>query len=130
MSRGIKRYVLIGAIVGLGISLATLLLAKLNSGPNSNECLRAVVHFLASVPVALFNIPQTVLNILFFVYWILVGGAIGWFLGHKGIFAKLLAFVLLAGIIISHLMVKVKIEQDLEAVADAVGQLIKGWIAQ
>lgn len=131
MYKDTRKSLTIGALGGFGMALSTLLLAKLNSASDNSECLRLIINFLASVPVALFNMPRVLLNVLFFVYWILVGTVIGWLIGHKGKFARVAALMLVTALAIVHWIVKLRIEQDIDAAMRALGQwLTGGGIAQ
>lgn len=96
--------------------------------------LQIIVNFFVSTPTFLlvtqpYNHP-IIEGILFFIYWGLIGGIIGWLLCLKTSFAKVAIVLMIVGIIISHSLIQIKIERGLdaamEAVGEAIGKLISG----
>jgi len=78
-----RKYVIIGLICGAIWSLIVALLVKLDI-----EGLQAVTNFFSSVPVYIslkFGLSELVSTIIFFGYWVLAGGVLGWSIGVKGI---------------------------------------------
>lgn len=124
----IRHPVVIGAIVGITFASAIAVLAQLNNNWD-NEALRTAINFLVSVPAfalaARFHASGMLINILFFVNWILVGGVAGWLLGRKNMVSKILLIVLIVSLAISHQKTQANIERGLSALADTVGASIK-----
>lgn len=124
-----KKSVMTGAMSGLLIAAMAVLCAKLNSTWD-NEALRSIINFIAAVPTFILSgkmhLPQAIQNILFFVYWALLGGITGWLVKQEGIFCKLILIVFIAAIIISHRNTQVNLERELEGALRALGGAMGG----
>ena len=126
--RGSAISAIAGAGIGLCIAIVTLLFALLNNKWD-NEVFKGIINFITSIPTFLFeaklNMPQLVQNVLFFIYWVLVGAIFGWLAGRKGMFSKMLFVILIGGLIIVHRIVQVKLEKELAAALEAIGGMLK-----
>lgn len=126
----VKRPTIIGCRSGLVIGVVILLFAWLNDEWD-NEILRSIINFLGSVPTlvfgAKFNISGLLQNISFFIYWVLLGGIVGWLVSQKHPLFKGAMLILIAGLFILHRMVQVNLERELEA---AMETLYKAFIAK
>lgn len=127
----IKKSVAIGGVIGAIVALIAIVLARLNEGWN-NDIMRGIINFFAGVSMLILDVklklPQAFQNILFFVYWALVGGAIGWFLSSKKSGFKMLAIIFVVAVIIVHRIVQINLEQELEAALRALGEIFGGKI--
>lgn len=125
----VKKSILIGAITGLLIGAAAVLCARLNDSWN-NERLRSVINLIAAVPTFILsgklNLTQALQNILFFVYWALLGGITGWLLKQKGIFSKLILIVFIAALAVTHRNIQTNLERELEGALRALGEALGG----
>lgn len=125
-----SRSTLIGAVVGLCLAAAVMLLAWFNQ--DGSEALQAIINFFASLPalllvVAPFDVPESLQIILFFIYWALVGGIIGWLAGKDHAIHRIAIVVVIVVLILSHWAAKAKLERDIEAAIRAfVGALFGG----
>ena len=69
-----KKSVLIGAVIGIGMGIAIALLGILNQGVNVP--LQSIVNFFGSVPtyfIMAYNLSTPTGIIVFFVYWAIIG---------------------------------------------------------
>lgn len=123
-----KKSIMIGAISGVLIATITVLCAMLNK---DDEILRGTINFIASVPTLLLSsrldLPQILQNILFFVYWAIIGGLLGLFLSRKKSFIRT-TYVIIAvvSLIIAHRVVQVSLENDLSDALRGLGALFTG----
>ena len=127
----VKKSVAIGAVIGVTIVLIAALLAGLNNTWN-NEAVRAIINFLASVPMLILDVklklPQIFQNIFFFAYWALVGGITGWSLAAKKPVFKALAAVFIIVIIFAHRVVQISLEEELGAALRVLGEIFGGKV--
>lgn len=125
-----RRSTAIGAVSGLSMAAVVVLLAWLNGGPGGSETLQTIINFFASLPTlvlsASFNIPTFLQIVLFFVYWVLVGGILGWLLSRQHLLFKVTALVLVVGLIVSHWVAQVKLEHELDMLLRAIGKALIG----
>lgn len=125
-----RKKIIIGIISGLGCAAIILGLAWFNSLAGGLRFLQIIVNFFVSTPTFLLNTQlsnhQIIQGILFFVYWGLIGGIIGWLLCLKTSFAKVAIVLMIVGIIISHSLIQIKIERGLDAAMEAIGKSISG----
>lgn len=129
-----RKKTIIGIISGLGCAIIILGLAWVNSLVGDLRFLQIIIKFLVSTPTYLLKAQSTnnlvIEGILFFVYWGLIGGIIGWLLYLKTSFAKVAIVLMIVGIIISHSLIQIKIERGLDALMEAIvediGKLISG----
>ncbi len=112
-----KKSVMIGAIIGLLIAMITALFATLNNVWD-NEALRSIINFIASVPTLLcsswLDLPQVFQQILFFVYWAVIGGLFGMLLSRKKSLIKTSCVIIaILSLVIAHRVVQVTLEAEL-----------------
>lgn len=123
-----RKNTIIGIISGLGCATIILGLAWVNSLVGDLRFLQIIVNFLVSTPTFLLKAQSTnnlvIEGILFFVYWGLIGGIIGWLLCLKTSFAKVAIVLMIVGIIISHSLIQIKIERGLDSAMQAFGEAI------
>lgn len=127
----VRKSAAIGAVVGVTVALIAVVLARLNDAWD-NQAVRGSINFLAGVPMLISDVklkfPQVFQNIFFFVYWSVVGGITGWFLGAKKAALKALAVILVIALIFTHRLVQINLEQELEGAMRALGEIFKGVI--
>lgn len=120
---------MLGAIVGLLIAIMAVICARFNNVWD-NETLRNIINFIAAVPTFILsgklNLPQALQNILFFVYWTLLGGITGWLLRQEKIFFKLLLILFIAALAVTHRNIQINLEQELEGALRALGEAMGG----
>lgn len=125
----VKKSIMIGAIFGLLIAAMAVLCARLNDAWD-NEALRGIINFIAAVPTFILsgklNLPQALQNVLFFVYWALLGGITGWLLRQENIFFKLILIVFIAALAVTHRNIQINLEGELEGALRALGGAIGG----
>lgn len=127
----VKKSAIIGAVIGAMVALIAVALAGLNDTWN-NEIVRAIINFLAGVPMFILDVklklPQIFQNIFFFLYWALVGVIIGWFLSEKKASFKALAIILVIALVFMHRIVQINLEQELEEALRALAEMFGGKI--
>lgn len=125
----VKKSLTLGAIVGLLIAIMAVICARLNDAWD-NEALRGIINFIAAVPTFILsgklNLVQALQNVLFFVYWALLGGITGWLLRQEKIFFKLLLIVFIAALAVTHRNIQINLEQELEGALRALGEAMGG----
>lgn len=125
----VKKSLMLGAIVGLLIAIMAVICARFNNVWD-NETLRNIINFIAAVPTFILsgklNLPQALQNILFFVYWTLLGGITGWLLRQEKIFFKLLLILFIAALAVTHRNIQINLEQELEGALRALGEAMGG----
>ena len=118
----------LGIISGLGFAAFILCLAWFNSLVGDLRFTHIIVNFFVSTPVFLLKSQLTnnsiIHGMLFFVYWGLVGGIIGFCL--KTSFTKIAIALIIVAIVISHILIHSKIERGLDAAMEGFGKLISG----
>ena len=125
-----KKSNMIGAISGVLIATITVLCAMLNADWE-NEILRGTTNFIASVPTLLLSrwldLPQILQNILFFVYWAIIGGLLGLLLSCKDSFIKTVSVILaVVSLVIAHRVVQVTLETELSDALRGLEALFTG----
>lgn len=124
-----KKSIIMGAITGLLIAIMAVICARFNNAWD-NEVLRSIINFIAAVPTFILsgkmNAPQALQNILFFVYWALLGGITGWLLRQEKIFFKLILIVFIAVLAVTHRNIQTNLERELEGALRALGGAIGG----
>ncbi|OGX25026.1 MAG: hypothetical protein A3J51_02515 [Omnitrophica WOR_2 bacterium RIFCSPHIGHO2_02_FULL_45_21] len=127
----VKKPIVIGGVIGVSGALIAVVLARLNDAWD-NQTVRGIINFLAGVPMLISDVklklPQLFQNIFFFVYWLLVGGIMGWPLGAKKAAFKALAAVFVIAVIFAHRAVQINLEQELEGALRALGEIFRGVI--
>jgi len=110
-----KKRVKLGIISGLCFAAFILILAWVNSLIGDLRFIQIIVNFFVSTPVFLLKSQLTnnsiIHGILFFVYWGLVGGIIGFCL--KTSFKKIAIALIIVAIVITHVLIHSKIERGL-----------------
>ena len=123
-----KKRVKLGIISGLGFAALILALARVNSLVGDLRFIQIIVNFFVSTPIFLLKTQSTnnsvIHGILFFVYWGLVGGIIGFCL--KTSFTKIAIALIIVAIVISHILIHSKIQRGLDAAMGGFGKLISG----
>jgi hypothetical protein len=123
-----KKRVKPGIISGLGFAAFILCLAWVNSLIGDLRFIQVITNFFVSTPIFLLKTQLTsnsiIHGILFFVYWGLVGGIIGFCL--KTSFTKIAIALIIVAIVISHILIHSKIERGLDAAMEGFGKLISG----
>jgi hypothetical protein len=123
-----KKRVKPGIISGLGFAALLLCLAWVNSLIGDLRFIQIIVNFFVSTPIFLLKTQPTnnsiIHGILFFVYWGLVGGIIGFCI--KTSFSKIAITLIIVAIVISHILIHSKIQRGLDATMDGFGKLISG----
>ena len=123
-----KKRVKLGIISGLGFAAFILGLAWFNSLVGDLRFTHIIVNFFVSTPIFLLKTQSTnnsvIHGILFFVYWGLVGGIIGFCL--KTSFTKIAIALIIVAIVISHILIHSKIQRGLDAAMGGFGKLISG----
>ena len=129
MSLKANKGIIVGMLVGISVAVLAIILAGLNDRWD-NEALRTAINFLSGIPILIFstklNIPEALVNVSFFVYWIVLGGVIGWLAAGKKALSKIALILLIVAVIVSHRFVQTKLERDIEAALEALGSLFKG----
>jgi len=123
-----KKRVKPGIISGLGFAALILCLAWVNSLIGDLRFIQVITNFFVSTPIFLLKTEATnnsiIHGILFFVYWGLVGGIIGFCL--KTPFKKIAIAIIIVAIVITHVLIHSKIERGLDAAMEGFGKLITG----
>ena len=124
----VKKSIAIGGVIGVTGALIAVVFARLNDTWD-NQTVRGIINFLAGVPMLISDVklklPQVFQNIFFFVYWPLVGGITGWFLGAKKAALKALAVVFVIAVIFTHRVVQINLEQELEGALRALREIFR-----
>ena len=123
-----KKRVKLGIISGLGFAALILALARVNSLVGDLRFIQIIVNFFVSTPIFLLKTQSTnnsvIHGILFFVYWGLVGGIVGFCI--KTSFSKIAITLIIVAIVISHILIHSKIQRGLDAAMGGFGKLISG----
>ena len=123
-----KKRVKPGIISGLGFAAFILGLAWVNSLVGDLRFTHIIVNFFVSTPIFLLKTQSTnnsvIHGILFFVYWGLVGGIVGFCI--KTSFSKIAITLIIVAIVISHILIHSKIQRGLDAAMGGFGKLISG----
>jgi len=123
-----KKRVKPGIISGLGFAAFILGLAWVNSLVGDLRFIQILINFFVSTPIFLLKTQLTnnsiIHGILFFVYWGVVGGIIGFCLNTS--FAKIAIALIIVAIVISHILIHSKIQRGLDSAMDGFGKLISG----
>ena len=121
-----------GIISGLGFAALILALARVNSLVGDLRFIQIIVNFFVSTPIFLLKTQSTnnsvIHGILFFVYWGLVGGIVGFCI--KTSFSKIAITLIIVAIVISHILIQSKIQRGLDSAmgsfGEAIGKIISG----
>jgi hypothetical protein len=127
-----KKRVKPGIISGLGFAAFILCLAWVNSLIGDLRFIQIIVNFFVSTPIFLLKTQSTnnsiIHGILFFVYWGLVGGIVGFCI--KTSFSKIAITLIIVAIVISHILIQSKIQRGLDSAmgsfGEAIGKIISG----
>ena len=123
-----QRGALIGAVAGLSVAAAVIAVALINRG--QSQFLQAVTNFFAAPSVLLswaLGIPETFAYILFSIYGALIGGILGWLIGHRTFRSRLAALVFIVLLLAAHATAQAKLARDIEGVLRAVLKALLGW---
>ena len=123
MNANIKKYIIIGIIIGLAVAVVVILCAKLNR--NDNEVFQSGVNFFAGVPTFIamaYNLSELVTIIVYFAYWALIGAIFGLLVGLQQPWRYIPIFILLVALIIMHRALQVRLERG---ITDIVGAVLK-----
>ena len=123
-----QRGALIGAVAGLSISAAVVAVALINAA--RNQFLQAITNFFAAPSVLLswaVGIPEPLAYTLFLIYGALVGGILGWLIGHRTFRSRLAALVFVVLLLAAHATAQAKLARDIEGVLRAVLKALLGW---
>lgn len=125
-----KKAVMLGTIIGLIIATIAVLCATLNADW-ANETLEGTINFIASVPTLLLSswldLPMILQNILFFVYWAIIGVLLGLLLSRKKSFIRTTCVIIaVVSLVIAHRVVQVNLEKDLSDALRGLGALFTG----
>lgn len=95
-----------------------------------NEILRGTINFIVSVPAFLFSswldLPLILQNVLFFVYWAIIGGLLGLLLSRKKPVFKVMAVIIIAALVITHWQIKGRLEREIAGASNALEALFTG----
>jgi len=121
-----KKRVKLGIISGLGFAAFILCLAWVNSLIGDLRFIQLIINFFVSTPIFLLKTQSTnnsiIHGILFFVYWGVVGGIIGFCL--KTSFTKIAIALIIVAIVISHILIQSKIQRGLDSAMGTLGETI------
>ena len=121
-----KKSVLIGAIIGIGMGIAIALLGILNQG--ANEPLQSTVNFFGSVPtyfIMAYNLSTPTGIIVFFVYWAIIGIIFG-LLAELPIKRRyILITIFLICFIVAHRLAQVAMGREMQEIMNSLGQILK-----
>ena len=123
-----KKRVKRGITSGLGFAALILVLAWVNSLIGDLRFIHVIINFFVSTPIFLLKTQATnnsiIHGILFFIYWGIVGGIIGFC--FKTSFTKIALALIIVAIVITHILIHSKIERGLDAAMEGFGKLISG----
>ena len=96
-------------------------LTWLNQG--RGEIVQTIANFFVSLPLVIswaLKFPDIISVIVVVIYWVIIGGIIGWLLSRRRLMSQLTAVVLIVALAVSHWAAKVKLEGEIEAAVRAV----------
>jgi len=126
-----QKAILVGAEGGLAFAAFVVLMCWL--GQDGNETLQALANVLSSVPVLLtlrlgFSAQHN--HVIIFIYWIVIGGVLGFLVGFKRPIPGMVAIVMLVVLLVFHELAQRRVAQDLAAAAEALGDVLSGGMGE
>jgi hypothetical protein len=127
MSAKVRNYTIAGAV--LGALLAGLIAVLVIFCEDKCVIAQKIGQFFSSTPAYLatrINSSDPFVTVVFFLYWIVVGGVFGFLAGMKQPLGKALAIALTVILAIAHAMAQAEISREIEEAIQALTGLFSG----
>ncbi len=126
-----QKATLIGAEGGIVFAALVVLICWLGQG--GNETMRALANVLESVPVLLalrLGLKDPHNHVLCFLYWIIIGGGLGFLVGFKRPIPGMLAVGMLVVLLVLHELAQMRLAQEMETAGNALGAALSGGLKE